>query len=140
MYKQVSRKLLEAKKSKDRELIKDSLFFFVKEIEKVLESPDIFLKDKLFFSEFIEDPYFIFEVKNLSVFNEEKADTNISTDGVIAELFNMCDVSDSNDLSNKLKQSIFALHSKLSRGITDNNLEINTIHIILENIKQKLSC
>ncbi|MDD2935202.1 MAG: hypothetical protein PHX25_01885 [Candidatus Pacebacteria bacterium] len=140
MYKKVCEKFSKTKKSKNKDLIKDSLISFIKEIENVLDSPDILLKNKLFFSEFIEDPCFIFEINDLSIFNEEKVDTNISTDGIITELFNMCDISDSNDLSNKLKQSIFALHSKLSKGIIENDSEINTIRIILKNIKQKLSC
>lgn len=137
MYKQISKKLLEAKEGKDKLLIKESILFFVKEIENVINSPDIFLRNKLFFSEFIEDRNFIFGVNDLSIFNEAKADINISTSGIIAELFNIYGVSDGENISNRLKDALFSLHSKLSRDIIENDADINALHIIFEDIKQK---
>lgn len=137
MYKQISKKLLEAKESKDKLLIKESILFFVKEIENVINSPDIFLRNKLFFSGFIEDRNFIFGVNDLSIFNEAKADINMSTSGIIAELFNIYGVSDGENISNRLKDALFSLHSKLSRDIIENDADINALHIIFEDIKQK---
>jgi len=139
MYTHIFTKLSQAKKNGQRYAIKHALLFFITEIEAVLELPHETQKKTLPFSEFIEDPKFIFGVENQSVFNEEVPDINISTEGLIAELFARCDIPNSKHTAKNLRNALFALHSKLSRGISDNERETGEIRLILEDVKNYLS-
>lgn len=139
MYTQIFTKLSQAKKDGQRDVIKQALLFFITEIEAILELPYETQKKTLPFSEFIEDPKFIFGAENQSAFNEEGPDMNISTEGLVAELLARCDVPNGKHTANSLRDALFALHSKLSRGVSDNESETGEIRLVLEDIKNRLS-
>ena len=139
MYKQIYAKLSQAKKSGQRSEIKKAFLFLVFELEAILNFPKGVLKNTLPFSDFIKDSGFIFGVKDQSVFNREGADVNISTEGLVVELSNIYGISDGKKIENDLKNTIFTLHSNLSRGVLENKLEIDKLRFILEDIKNRFS-
>lgn len=139
MYKEISAKLSEAKKSGDKNLIKESLLFLVSEIENTLNSSNEELINKLPFSNFIEDRDFIFKTDDQSIFNDEGADVNMSTNGLIIEMLNAYGISDGEKLSDNLKEAIFSLHANLSKGMTENEVQIKDLHLVLNNIKDQIN-
>lgn len=139
MYTQIFTKLSQAKKSGQKDIIKNALVFLVSEIETVLELSDEVLKDKLPFSEFVEDSKFIFGVDGQSIFNEKEADMDVSTDGLVTELFNICHLPNGKEISDNLRSAILDVHSKFSRGVSENKLEIKKLRSVLDNIKDKIS-
>jgi len=139
MYAQIYNRLSQAKESGQQDAIKSALMFFITKLNTMVDSFDGELKDTLVFSDFIQDPDFIFGVDNLSIFNKRKPDLNISTNGLAVELFKMGGIADGEKLIAELKDAIFVLHAKDSKGILDNELEISKLRSVLEKIKNKIS-
>jgi hypothetical protein len=94
MYKQIFTKLSQAKEIGQKEVAKKALLFFILEIEKILDLPTNVLKKTLPFSDFIKDSNYIFKADNISIFNKKNTNISISTDGLVVELFNVCNISD----------------------------------------------
>ena len=138
-YKEISEKFFESKENPNKEEVKRKLISFVLELESIVNSLKKHeLTDNLPFSDFIEDNNYIFGIDNFTISNNDKADINISTKGLLAELLEICEIPNGTKLANDLKQAIFNLHGKLSREISEVDNEISSLNRALENIKKVL--
>lgn len=135
MYKQIYEKLVGAKKSGRRDEIKKAVLYFVEQLQAVLSLQSKVLKKDLPFSSFVEDSGFIFHARKQSVFNDNGADSEVSTGGLLVELLTTYGLFDAKEVENKLKDTIFNLHSKLSKGNDDVKSDIKDLNSIFESIK-----
>ena len=83
------------------------------------------------FSKFIEDKDFLFSA-NTNYTQNGVVDVKLQTNGLLAQIFELCGVVNYNNLSENIKDTIFDLHSNLSRGIDKNGEKITKIKEALD--------
>ncbi len=137
-YKKIGYELAHTKEKEQASEVKKTLLSFISELELAINLPEERLREELPFAEFIEDADFIFGVEDMLLTNQNKPDLNVSTNGLLAELLEACSIDDGKRLADELKDSIFALHSGLSKGKDSVIKEIQAVHSSLDKIKKFL--
>lgn len=130
MYDDIYQKFVGARKDGDRETARIAIKFFVDSIKSALNQP----LSVGTFSKFIEDKNFLFST-NTDYFHSEVVEANLQTNGLLAQIFEIYGIIDHDNLSENIKDSIFDLHSNLSRGIMGDKDKINKILKILDLIR-----
>jgi len=133
MYEDIFDKLSTAKNAGNKEQAKESLYFLVNKIRSTLAGP----MDQNTFADFIQDKNLIFKT-NEDDFSGD-IEVKISTDGLLSQILDISGATDHEKISNKLKDSIFDLHSNLSRGVTNNKEKIDRIQSTLDLIVLAIS-
>lgn len=93
-YKKIGYELAHTKEKEQASEIKKTLLSFISELELVINLPEERLREELPFAEFIEDADFIFGVEDMLLTNQNKPDLNVSTNGLLAELLEACNIDD----------------------------------------------
>lgn len=132
MYAKIVNALIESKKTGDKEIIINSIKLVHDEILNILSS-DLTYET---FSMFVYDKDMVFKI-NREELSRNSADVFISSNGLFAQVLEMADVKNYNEISEILSNSISNLHSSLSLSKEDIFEEIDELKQalkIVENI------
>lgn len=127
MYEDIYNKLIKIKDGADSQTSREMLLSVIRKIESFLLEPENL--DHTTFAGFVRDEKFVFPVE-YDDFTDKL--TAVRTPGLFSEILG--------DLpsSNKLKRAILDLHSKLSRGIVDNEDQVANLMAVLGEIESKI--
>lgn len=130
IYKQINTALLSARESHDVQEMREALTSAVISLEGILGGQ---LSHETF-SDFIHDLDMLFETNN-DVYSKSQPDIKITTTGLIDQSLEIIGLTNHNKIANDLKDSIYDLHSALSRDLADIDNKNKKLLEVLEDIK-----
>ncbi len=130
MYEKIVKKLIQAKKTGDKDNIINSIKFIH---DQIINSINKTLDYKTF-SMFVYDKDMVFKIEREEL-SRNSADIIIISNGLFAQVLEMADVMNYNDISDFLSASIARLHAKLSLNKKEISLELDELKQILKIIQ-----